>query len=346
MPFSTAELAHLGKVSLDAFMRNNPIDQIATERPWLKCLMKNKSSFAGGKQFCVEQLRVKYDSNYQAYFGSDQVTYNKRKTVEQANFSWGSVHDGFSLNEDEFTANGVTVNDNVKGESTKNERVQLTALFKENMEVLRLGFEEQFDYNLHLDGTQGVEDVAGLDHLISLDGVGTVGGINATTSLYWRNNFVTSGVVSGNVIDTMEVQWRACTRYGGRPDKILVGQDFLDLFRNAAKAEIARYTIVNTNAEMAGMDPAISNLHFNNVPLVWDPVFADLDDALSPTIEWEKRCYFINSKSIKYRPIKGHEMVTRKPPRQHDRYEMYWGLTNKYAVTINKRNANAVIAMD
>ena len=40
-----------------------------------------------------------------------------------------------------------------------------------------------------------------------------------------------------------------------------------------------------------------------------------LDDLYgAPTIPWRKRCYFLNSTTIKLRPLIGHWMVNRKPP--------------------------------
>ena len=61
MPFNSAEISQLGKYGLDAYMRNKPIDQIGTERPLLRKLMGMKKPFTGGKQYVVEQLRVRYD---------------------------------------------------------------------------------------------------------------------------------------------------------------------------------------------------------------------------------------------------------------------------------------------
>jgi hypothetical protein len=347
MSFNPTEIAFLGRHGLDKFLKNKPVDQLGTDRPWLKFLLKKKSFFNGGVQYVVEQLRKSYDSNFQWYQGADAVTYNKRDTVAQAKFSWGSIHDGFTLSEDDLFSNGISINDNMKNASTANEGVQLTQLFDEHMEALHEGFDEKFDYEMHLDGTQDSDAVAGLDHLISLDGTGTVGGIDASTSAYWANNFDTSGVVEATVIDRMEIQWRKCVRHGGsRPDYILCGSTFLDTFRRAAKTDIARYTILNTGGETVSLDPAISNLHFNNVPLIWDPVFEDLDANLSPATPWEKRCYFVNSKHMKYRPAKGHDMVPRNPPRQYDRYVWYWALTHKMGLTTNKRNAFSVLALD
>jgi hypothetical protein len=48
---------------------------------------------------------------------------------------------------------------------------------------------------------------------------------------------------------------------------------------------------------------------------------------------------------LKLRPIKGHWMVNRKPPRVYDRYVHYFALTAKAALTTGKRNAHAVLTI-
>jgi hypothetical protein len=229
------------------------------------------------------------------------------------------------------------------GQNTGAERMQLTNLLNENIESLRLGFEEKFDYELHQDGTQDAEALAGLDSIISTTPTtGTVGGIDRSTATYWRNN-VDVSVDKADMVQTMEQHWRACTRNGGRPDLIIAGSDWIDQFRTQVKSEIARYTMVSPQGQTAEMDPAVTGLHFNGVPIIWDPVFQDLDDALSPTYDWEDRCYFINTKHLRLRPAQGHNMITRKPPREYNRYVYYWALTWKGSLTCNRMNGHSVL---
>ena len=348
--FTAPELTQLGYIGLDHYLRNKPIDQIAVERPLLAKLMSKKKSFPGGKEYVVEQVRHSYDSNFQWYFGDASVTYNRKDTVRQAKFEWQGAHDGFSLNEDLLFANGITLTDS-SGPSKNSgaDMLQLTNLFEENIETLRLGFEEMFDLDMHRDGTQDVDAFGGLDHLIATaPATGVVGGIDRATETWWRNNAVLD-VTEANLIETMEAQWRACTRNGGRPDFILAGEVFVDTFRRAAKSEISRYTILATSGQNAEMDPSINaqatstGLHFQGVPIVWDPSFEVLDTADSPVQEWTSRCYFINTKHMKLRPAAGHDMIARKPPRTHTEYIFYWGLTWKGALTINRSNCHSVI---
>jgi hypothetical protein len=169
MPFNSEQIAYAGKAAIDFFLKNDPIDQINVERPLIKKLMSGKQPYGGGLQYVVEQLRYSNDSNFQSYFGDSQVSYNRKRTLAQAKYAWGAFHDGFGLNEDELAQNGIIMTDDKNAVASDAEVVQLTNLLNENMETLKLGFQENFDLMLHRDGTASATDIAGLDLLISLD---------------------------------------------------------------------------------------------------------------------------------------------------------------------------------
>jgi hypothetical protein len=124
-----------GKLAIDYYQKNEPLDQVNVARPLLKMLMEKKREYAGGLQYVVEQLRTSNDSNFQSYFGDSQVSYNRKRTIDQAKFAWGSFHDGFGLNEDELAQNGITMTDDKNSVPTDAEKVQLTNLLQENTET-------------------------------------------------------------------------------------------------------------------------------------------------------------------------------------------------------------------
>lgn len=358
MPFTPAQITYGGKAAIDYFLRNDPVDNINVAHPFLKRMGEGKKEYVGGLQYVTEQLRFSNDSNFQSYFGDSQVSYNRKRTLDQAKYTWGSFHDGFGLNEDELAQNGIIVTDDKTSVPTDAEKVQLTNLLEENTETLKLGFEAAFDLMIHRDGSQSATDIPGLDHLISLTpSSGTVGGI-AASNAWWQNYAdLTLGSTAGEFLTKMEQAWRACIRYGGStPDFILAGSDFIDAYREAAgspNGAIQRQVIIGGstgNRQATTLDGSVGSgintgLYFKGVELVWDPVFDILDALDAPTVSWASRCYFLNTKFLKLRPIKGHWMVSRRPPRVYDRYVHYWALTSKAAMTTGKRNAHAVLAL-
>ena len=347
MPFTAEQISYAGKSAIDYIVRKKPEDLYNTERPLLKKLQATKKSFPGAKQYINEKHRITNDSNFQWFGPDEQVTYNRKRTLQEANFSWGSAHDGFALTEEELLQNYISVTDNKDNAPTTSEKHQFVNLMKENTETLMLGFKEQFDLDLHRDGTQDVDAIPGLDALVSTTpATGTVGGIDRSlaANVYWRNQ-ASLDVTIANLLDTMETIWRACTRVGGNtPNYILAGETFIDAYRAATKADIAREISV-PGLEKGGinMDGSVNNLYFKGVPIIWDPVFYDLDVADSPAQEWDSRCYFLNTRDLKLRPAQGQDMVVRRPPRAYDRYTHYWGLTWRGAMTITRPSAMAVI---
>lgn len=347
MPFSSQELIEAGKISLDFYLKNNPIDQVAVERPLFKMLNGGKRSFPGAKEKVVEQLRYRYQSNFQWFNGAATVTYNRRHVNEQASFAWRGAHDGFSLDEDRLIQNGISVDDSGPGgNASQAERMQLTNLFEEMMEVLRLGFQEQFSFDLHRDGTQSTDAIAGLSHLVSTTPTsGSPGGIDRSlaANAYWRNHAATdidATTTTGNIIDRMETGWRACVRNGGRPTNIIMGSNYNDGYRNFLWKSYGKLE-VSASSERT-LEGGTRMLLFHGIDMVWSPEFLDLQNLTGDAQSWEKRCYMLNGQHIRLRPVAGQDMISRKPPRPYDRYEYYWALTWRGAVTMNRGNAHAV----
>ena len=183
---NAADVVQLGFVALENYLKNKPIDQVAVQHPLLKALQAKKKPWGGGNQFITEQIRKDYDNFFQ-WFGdatggtkneSTDVGYNTRDTVVQAKYPWNAAHDGFQFSEDFLLGNGILISDSQNPTNSSGaSMVQLTNIFNEAMDVLRLGFEEILDQSLHLDGTHTLgggtsaasKAINGLDYLVTFD---------------------------------------------------------------------------------------------------------------------------------------------------------------------------------
>ena len=191
MAISTQDLAELAKISLDEYLRNTPIDQIGTDRPLLKMLMKGRKQFLGAKQNVVVGVRKDYGSNFSWAYGETPVAFNKRNTTENATFPWRRAVDALYIDYDRLFGAGIKVREGERGayKLEQNEKVQLVNLIDEQMEVLREGFFEKLDIELHRSGTSSADAVVGMDALVATNpAVGVVGGIDRATNAWWRNN--------------------------------------------------------------------------------------------------------------------------------------------------------------
>lgn len=349
MPMTQAQLLLGANYQLETYAKGDPVDQINHDRPLMKWFVDNSipSIFSNG--IFNEKVRISNDSNYQNYTGDDQVTYNRKDTVRKAPYQHYEAHDGFALNETELANNGIVMTDDSDATPTEAETTQIVNILKENYATLKLGFQENWDIEVHLDGSQSPLSVPGLDLIVSTTPTtGVVGGIDAATALYWRNNAnmaINTGT-AGTLTAAMETTYRACTQYGGMaPDFYVCGSAFYDAYRKDAEQTVNRQIIIPGKGG-TDLDASISGVFFKGKPLVWDPTFDALDAKLGAiTYPWAKRCYFLNSKTIKLRPFKGRWMISRKPSRIYDRYTHYFGITADYGLTCNKRNANAVLSI-
>ena len=346
MAFNPAQLASGAFMALETINRNDPIDQVSTNKPFLAWLLKNKveSNFTGGVY--REPVYVAHDSNYQNYWGADQVTYNDRNPARLTRFAPYAAHDGFWITEHDLMANGIILTDDRESVASGAEKEQLVNLLKLKHQALKAGFQEEFDVEMHLDGSSNPKAAPALAHIVSVTPTtGTVGGIDSASAPYWRNN-VNLGIAAANLIAEMEETWRACTLYGGTPpDTIFGGSAAMDIYREQAGDTINRQIVVNEKGG-TGLDASISGLYFKGIPIQWDPTLDLLDQRLGvQTYPYSKRMYFLHSGNYKLRPVKGRWMQKRKPERLPDRYVHYRGLTADYAVTANKRNGLAVLSV-
>jgi hypothetical protein len=346
MPISAGDLAIVTKHALDDYMRNRPVDQIGTERPLVKKLMAGRKKLMPARQYAISNVRSGYGSNFAWSFGESARSFNKRDTMEQAQFPWRVALDGFYLDWDMLFSAGIRVDPDLgshgKVKLEANEKVILQNIMEEQMTSLELGFIEKLDKELHRSGASSTDSVVGLDALISLTpSTGTVGGLDASAKTYWRNT-ATTGLASGTLRAAMETAWRACIRNGGAPDFILAGSTFIDTY-----AAVLTLTQNTEAGKPKAVDIAIGSgsstgLSFKGVPIVWDPVFSEMDTLEAPAIAWEKRCYFINSKHLKYEDD-GMEVYNPTPP--HNVRATYTSLDLRCALKTDRRNAHAVLAL-
>lgn len=348
MPISAPDLATVTVAALDNYMRNRPVDQIGTDRPLIKWLMSKKKTLLPARQFSVENVREGYGSNFTWSFGETARTFNKRSTVAQAQFPWRVALDGLYLDWDMLFAAGICVDPDPasKGKLVleSNEKVILYNILTEHIEALELGFIEKLDIELHRDGTASTDAVVGLDALVSrTPAVGTVGGLNAATKTYWRNYFA-GAVATANLRATMEAAWRSCIRNGGAPNKILAGSTFIDAYASVLTLTQNTEAGKPKTIDIATGQGARTGLFFKGVEIEWDPVFSVLDALEAPVAAnlWEKRCYFLNDKHVKY---EDDEMAVYNPTPPYNVRATYASLDLRCAMKTNRRNANAVIVV-
>lgn len=349
MAFTSEQLTRGADYALKARSLQTPIDQINIKHVALDWLIKNKVNtlFTGGS--FKQPLYISNGSNFQRYFGADQVTFNQRDPARWTDFAWYDVHEGFWLDEDTLLMNGIRISDDSSSAPTVDEKNQLINLLNVNYDAVQRSMQENLAYDLYRNGSTS-NSCPGLLHVIqkvptswAADG-NTVGGIASATTAYWRNNYNT-GITGSGIVAAMETTYQDCMLYGGKlPSKIVGGRAFVDNYRTYAQVAVNRQVNDGGNAKGGGsIDPSMANLYFHGIPVEWDPTLDALGTADSDAT-LTKTAFFLND-AVKLRPVTGEWMKERKPVRTPDRYVHYFGRTAKFGLTCEQRNALAVLSI-
>lgn len=347
MALNAAEIQKIANVAIDYYRKNPPKDQVNVERPLLDILLARAKNIPGGQQYLVDNVYIKNDGNGQFWSGNSRVTYNTRNPNALVKYRWCNFHDGFTLNEDELKRAGIVVNDD-KGKSTatSGEAVQLTNMLESQFKALDQGAMDFVHASLWLDGTQSVDAVPGIDNLVnSTPAVGTIGGIDASTNVYWRN-YVQTGITTtmAAMTNAMEAAKRSVMRTGGRMTNIFVGGAFLDALRNAVMTS-NQTQITYVGGSKISIDLATNDLKFDGIKLQWVPDFDTNFNGSAPTIPWTNRCYMLDLSSLYLNRDTADWMRMRYPGRPIDQYVYYFAITAKYGLAMNRRNSQAFLSI-
>ncbi len=351
MPFNATQIDTIGHYAINDFARNDPVDQVNSPHEMFNWLVKHKKEEPAVGQFYSENIYVSNDSNGQNYFGADQVSYNERDPGRLTQWGWYNYHNGFGFDEDTLKAAGIIKNDDREAVASGAEKSILMNRLKTAYMSMKKGTQEDLAIEYLYDGTQSTKAVPGVGNIISLTpGTGTVGGIDALTNTYWRNN-TSLGIVhttpaDGNINAALKAQWRAIMKFGGTaPTRIFAGQAFIE----ALEAENRAISHLNVTMDNTGSgtkyDGGVATTRFNGVPVIWDPTFELVDAKYTPATLYTKRAYMVSDDALSLRPVQGFWMLDRKPPRVYDRYVHYWARTSSYRLTTNRRNGLSVLSV-
>lgn len=351
MPFNATQIDQIGHYAITDFAKNEPVDQVNTGHPFYDWLVRHKDARPAVGQFFSENIYISNDSNGQNYFGADQVTYNSRDPNRLTYWPWFNYHNGFGFDEDTLKAAGIIKTDDREAVASAAERSILWDRLKAAYETARKGEDEDLAVEFLYDGTQSSKAVPGVGSIISLTpNTGVVGGIDAATNTYWRNNtslgIVTTTPANGLINAAGKNMIRAAMRYGGkRPTAIFAGLAFIQALETENRAISHLNVTMNNSGRGTNYDGVVNDVSLGGIPVIWDPTFETVDAKYSPATPYTKRAYMVSEDALRLRPVTGFWKLDRKPPRVYDRYVHYWARTSSYRLTTNRRNGLSLMTI-
>jgi hypothetical protein len=196
---------------------------------------KGRIRMEDGGLTIVQPLDYQANSTYQRYSGFDVLNVNAVDVLTAAEYPWRQV----AVN---VAASGLEIRTN----AGTNRIVNFTkAKIKNAMRSMANGL----SVDIYSDGT-AANQINGLQAVIADSGVGTVGGINATTFPFWQNivNSAAAPIQGGGAItfspSTIEAMmlatWIKLTRGTDMPDMVVMSDDLFQFFEQS-QTSLKRY---------------------------------------------------------------------------------------------------------
>jgi hypothetical protein len=346
MAFTAGELENIANSTLEYYYKRPEVRaQDIQDRPLLKKMRAKSKTFPGGKDNISVGVKGAPTAVLEGFSHNDTVSYSNQANNKRATYPWKLLHAGLEFTMHELVKDGISVTDSTTGKSTSNhserELTRVANLFGEKL----LDFMDSFDRDMNTmywrDGTQDAALVPGITSFI-LDDPTTatvVGGIDQSTNTWWRNRAslsLNAGTPANQVlVNTLQTEWRQLRRYGGRPDTVLAGSDFVEALEKELRA-LGNYTDRGWN-QRDRTDAGMADISFKGVDIVYDPTLDDLSKA--------KYCYVMDSRRIHPMVVEGENMKKHNPARPENKYVFYRALTCVEGLVCSQRNAHGVYSI-
>jgi hypothetical protein len=346
MPFTPSEIENVANATIDFHMeRGKVLSQAIQDKPLLDAMTKAEKEFPGGKENITVRVKGIYSTTIQGFSGDDTVSYGNPTNIRTAKYPWKLIHSGINFTMDELLRAGISVQDSLQGKSTVThsdaELVQLTDLIEDKIEDMKEGTDRGMNLMFWRDGTQDSKLVPGLKSFILNDPTTAtvVGGIDQSVNTWWRNRaslaIDASTAANQNTVQKLQYEWRQLRRYGGNPNLVLCGSDFLDAFEKELRSK-GNYTLEGW-AKSGRIDASVADVEFKGVAFTYDPTMDD--ESMS------KYCYALDTRYIKPMVVAGEGRKQHAPARPETKYVFYRAQTWVGGLVCTKRNAQGVYSI-
>ncbi len=205
----------------------------------------------------VRPLEYAENSTYQRYDGYEVLNVGASDVLSAAKYDWkqSAVH---------VTASGREMRQNMG----RNRIADLAASRTTNAMHTAAN---NMSNDIYSDGTAS-NQINGLGALITNDGTGTVGGINASTFSFWQNQFEDAGTVDKTTIKgSLHSLWLNCLRGADKPDMVVLAKNFYEFYWDSLEDQ-QRYGDVRTGGK------SMMSLKFDTADVIYDSSASGLAD--------------------------------------------------------------------
>ena len=325
MAIDTTVANDIANAVLEFYVRGKSWAQTIQEKPLLRVLNETKKTFPAGKQYVSTAIKGDFMVDSVAFVGDavtfgqgytedEALTFKQSGNVLRADYAWYEVHAGLIITWTELKKSGISINDGPTVlRHSGAELAVLTDLLEERYADYAESWAQLKNNMFWKDGSQDAEQVPGILSLLTdTPAVGTTGGRDRATYDWWRHralvgvNKIAASATDQTLTKALRKEMVQLRRYGGRPTRALCGSSFLEGLR----LEVHEKGYYTQTGFTGTQDIGIGTIRLDNLVFEYDPTLDDL--GLS------KRCYIIDTRTLRLRPMDGEEDKLSFPPRPYD----------------------------
>lgn len=338
----------IASAALIWYVRGKTLSQTTQDKPLLDVLRKGQKTFSGGNQQFSEPVQGSYMSDQatflQGFTEDDAITLQQASNILRVVYTWKEVLATLVITWTELLKDGISIYDDSRGgrksEHSEAEMTRITGILENRMDDFGESWSRATNTMFWADGSQDAKQVPGLlSFLTDTPAVGSTGGLNRANYSWWRHRTSLALVPSpqnSTIIQFFNSELLQLRRFGGRPNKALCGSAFLDALRSELFAK-GYFTMTGFGGEKA-TDLGMGGVHISGMgKFEYDPT---LD-----SISLSKRCYIIDTRRIKLRPIEGEDNKVLTPERPYQYLIFLHSVKWSGLLECTQLNANGVYAI-
>lgn len=335
----------LANALLPLHTRGEALAQTTVDKPFLRWWNDNKKTFPGGKDTITDPVQGAFmfdTAGFGAgYSNDDSLSFASASNILRTSYTWREHHAGLWINWSELKADGITIVDHQKEQQHgEKELFVLTEVLTNRMNDYMESWARYKNALFFQDGSADAKAMAGLKSILTdTTDVGTTGGLNRATYSWWRHRMNTNLAASPenqSICRFFQNELRQLRKFGGRPDVAFCGSEFLTALEEEVynKGTLTMTGFQNKGQTKFGMAD-ISLLGLGT--FTWDPLLDDQGEG--------KRCYVLDSRRIKLRPMEDEDDKVLTPERPYNYMVFLKSMTWTGTMTATQLNCHGIYAI-
>jgi hypothetical protein len=338
----------IASAALIFYVRGKTLSQTTQDKPLLKWLRDNQKTFPSGNQQISEPVQGAYMSDtpgfLQGYTQDDAINFAQASNILRAVYTWKEVVASLIITWTELKEDGITIVDDTKGGKTSEHSdvalTRITGILENRMDDYGESYSRQMNLMFWQDGSQDAKQCPGVTSLIiDAPTTGTTGGLSRVTYPWWQNRAnltLQPSAANTALIQFLNSEIIQLKRFGGKPNKALCGSAWLDALRLELVAK-GYFTQTGFQGEKA-TELGVGGLHISGLgKFEYDPTLDTLGKS--------KRCYILDSRRLKIRPMEQEDDKILTPERPYQYMVFLKSMTWTGAMEVTQLNANGVYSI-